>query len=145
MHGKSAHATGFIGQGIARVIVKREVDDDRYSLARRVGELCLARLPGRQQAIINLTKVPRVVEGTVHGPIVAHSNLRIAAADIHGMSSPEDRLMKAVYGKTEVMYDRRQKKPRRSGWRGGRRESDWAEAFGTERQKRPAKPSKMVM
>jgi hypothetical protein len=61
------------------------------------------------------------------------------------MSSPEDRLMKAVWGKTEVMYDRRQKKPRRSGWRGGRRESDWLEAFETRRQKRPAKPAKMIM
>jgi hypothetical protein len=61
------------------------------------------------------------------------------------MSSPEERLMKAVWGKTEVMYDRREKKPRRSGWRGGRRQSDWPESFGTRRQKRPAKPAKMVM
>jgi hypothetical protein len=61
------------------------------------------------------------------------------------MSSPEDRLMKAVWGKTEVMYDRRQKKPRRTGWRGGRRESDWAEALGTGRQKRQAKPAKLIM
>jgi len=73
------------------------------------------------------------------------SNLRIAAADIHGMSSPEDRLMKAVWGKTEIMYDRRQKKPRRTGWRGGRRESDWAEALGTARQKRQTKPAKLIM
>jgi len=73
------------------------------------------------------------------------SNLRIAAADIHGMSSPEERLMKAVWGKTEVMYDRRQKKPRRAGWRGGRREADWAEALATARQKRQAKPAKLVM
>jgi hypothetical protein len=61
------------------------------------------------------------------------------------MSSPEQRLLKAVWGKTEVMYDRRQKKPRRSGWRGGRRESDWPDAFETGRQKRASKPSKMVM
>lgn len=73
------------------------------------------------------------------------SNLRVAAADIHGMSSPEDRLMKAVWGKTEVLYDRRQKKPRRTGWRGGRRESDWDEALGTGRQKRQAKPAKLIM
>jgi hypothetical protein len=61
-------------------------------------------------------------------------------------SSPEQRLMKAVWGKTEVMYDRRQQKPRRTGWRGGRRESDWPDdAIGTRRQKRPAKPAKMIM
>jgi hypothetical protein len=72
------------------------------------------------------------------------SNLRIAAADIHGMSSPEQRLMKAVWGKTEVMYDRRQKKPRRTGWRGGRRASDWPE-MASGRQKRQAKPAKSIM
>ena len=59
------------------------------------------------------------------------------------MSSPEERLMKAVWGKTEILYDRRQKKPRRSGWRGGRRESDWPDA--TRTQKRQAKPTKMIM
>jgi len=74
-----------------------------------------------------------------------HSNVAILSADTHDMSSPEDRLLKAVWGKTEVMYDRRQKKPRRIGWRGGRRESDWAEAFGSQRQKRPAKPAKLIM
>jgi hypothetical protein len=73
------------------------------------------------------------------------SNVAILSADTHGMSSPEERLMKAVWGKTEVMYDRRQKKPRRIGWRGGRRESDWAESLGSRRQKRPAKPGKMIM
>jgi len=73
------------------------------------------------------------------------SKLRIVAADIHGMSSPEERLMRAVWGKTEVMYDRRQKKPRRTGWRGGRRASDWPEALGTGRQKRQAKPAKLIM
>jgi hypothetical protein len=73
------------------------------------------------------------------------SNLLIAAADIHGMSSPEERLMKAVWGKPEVMYDRRQQKPRRSGWRGGRRATDWPEAFGTRRRERRSKPSKLVM
>jgi hypothetical protein len=81
---------------------------------------------------------------TAHCP-ATDSKLGIAAADIHGMSSPEDRLMKAVWGKTEVMYDRRQKKPRRTGWRGGRRASDWPEAFGTGRQKRQAKPAKLLM
>jgi len=75
----------------------------------------------------------------------AASNLCIAAADIHGMSSPEERLMKAVWGKTEVMYDRRQKKPRRTGWRGGRRASDWPEALGNGRPKRQAKPAKLIM
>jgi hypothetical protein len=61
------------------------------------------------------------------------------------MSSPEERLMKAVWGKTEVMYDRRKKNSRRTGWRGGRRVSDWPEAFGTKRQKRQAKPAKLMM
>ena len=73
------------------------------------------------------------------------SNVAILSADTHGMSSPEERLMKAVWGKTDVMYDRRQKKPRRTGWRGGRRESDWPDACGARRQKRPAKPAKMIM
>jgi len=73
------------------------------------------------------------------------SKLRIVAADIHGMSSPEERLMRAVWGKTEVMYDRRQNKPRRTGWRGGRRASDWPEALGTGRKKRQAKPAKLIM
>ena len=86
-------------------------------------------------------------EGIIHKRVAsqAASNLWIAAADIHGMSSPEQRLMKAVWGKTEVMYDRRQKKPRRTGWRGGRRASDWPEAFGTGRQKRRPKPAKLIM
>jgi len=61
------------------------------------------------------------------------------------MSSPEERLMKAVWGKTEVMYDRRQKKPRRGGWRGGRRATDWPEAFGTRRQHRQPKTAKQIM
>ena len=74
-----------------------------------------------------------------------HPNVAILSADTHGMSSPEERLMKAVWGKTEVMYDRRQKKPRRTGWRGGRRASDWPEAFGTGRQKRHPKPAKFIM
>jgi hypothetical protein len=78
-------------------------------------------------------------------PVTPHSNVAILSADIHGMSSPEERLMKAVWRKTEVMYDRRQKKPRRSSWRGGRRESDWPDAFGTRQQKQPAKPVKMLM
>jgi hypothetical protein len=72
-------------------------------------------------------------------------NVAIPAADIHGMSSPEERLMKAVLGKPEIMYDRRQKKPRRSGWRGGRRESDWPESLGTKRQQRLAKAAKQLM
>jgi hypothetical protein len=45
------------------------------------------------------------------------------------MATPEDRLMKAIYGKTEVMYDRRQSAPRRTSWRGGRRASDWPDEF----------------
>jgi hypothetical protein len=78
---------------------------------------------------------------SVHG-----SNVAIPAADIHGMSSPEERLMKAVWGKPEIMYDRRQKKPRRSGWRGGRRESDWPDSFVSKRQQqRLAKAAKRLM
>jgi hypothetical protein len=61
------------------------------------------------------------------------------------MSSPEERLMNALWGKTEVLYDRRQTKPRRSGWRGGRRATDWPEAFGIRRQQRQAKTAKLVM
>jgi hypothetical protein len=99
-----------------------------------------ARLPQK----IAMKMVNASESFTVYFPGPA-SNLWIAAADIHGMSSPEERLMKAVWGKTEVMYDRRQKKPRRTGWRGGRRASDWPEAFGTGRQKRQAKPVKLIM
>jgi hypothetical protein len=78
--------------------------------------------------------------------VEAGSNVAISAADIHGMSSPEERLMKAVWGKAEVMYDRRQKKPRRSGWRGGRRESDWPESLGSKRQQRLGKAqAKLLM
>ena len=86
-------------------------------------------------------------ERIIHGSISVQpgSKLGILAADIHCMSSPEERLMRAVWGKTEVMYDRRQKKPRRTGWRGGRRASDWPEAPGTGRQKRQAKPAKLIM
>jgi hypothetical protein len=69
----------------------------------------------------------------------------IPAADIHGMSSPEERLMKAVWGKPETIYDRRQKKPRRTSWRGGRRESDWPDALATRHQQRRAKPAKLIM
>jgi hypothetical protein len=72
-------------------------------------------------------------------------NLLIAATDIHGMASPEERLMKAVWGKSEVMYDRRRKQPRRSGWRGGRRATDWPEELGTRRRERRSKSSKLVM
>jgi hypothetical protein len=45
------------------------------------------------------------------------------------MTTPEDRLLKAIWGKTEVMYDRRQAAPRRTSWRGGRRASDWPSEF----------------
>jgi hypothetical protein len=45
------------------------------------------------------------------------------------MSSPEDRLLKALWGKPEVMYDRRQTPTRRKSWRGGRRATDWPETF----------------
>jgi hypothetical protein len=62
------------------------------------------------------------------------------------MSSPEERLMKAVWGKPEVMYDRRQTKCRRSGWRGGRRATDWPDMSATRRQqRRHAKAAKLVM
>jgi hypothetical protein len=49
--------------------------------------------------------------------------------DIHGMATPEDRLMKAIWGKPELMYDRRQSEPRRTSWRGGRRATDWPPEF----------------
>jgi len=45
------------------------------------------------------------------------------------MSTPEQRLMKAIWGKPELMYDRRQGPPRRTSWRGGRRASDWPSDF----------------
>jgi hypothetical protein len=44
-------------------------------------------------------------------------------------SSPEDRLMKALWGKPEVMWDRRKPESRRAAWRGGRRASDWPDTF----------------
>jgi hypothetical protein len=50
------------------------------------------------------------------------------------MSSPENRLLKAIWGKTEVMYDRRQSADRRMSWRGGRRESDWPAEFARARR-----------
>lgn len=37
--------------------------------------------------------------------------------------------MKAIWGKPELMYDRRQKESRRSSWRGGRRATDWPNEF----------------
>jgi hypothetical protein len=37
--------------------------------------------------------------------------------------------MKAIWGKPELMYDRRQGPPRRTSWRGGRRASDWPSEF----------------
>jgi hypothetical protein len=45
------------------------------------------------------------------------------------MPTPEDRLLKAIWGKPEVMYDRRQSAPRRTSWRGGRRATDWPSEF----------------
>ena len=53
------------------------------------------------------------------------------------MSSPEKRLLKAIWGDPEVMYDRRQSADRRTSWRGGRRESDWPDEFA--QAKRAAK------
>lgn len=47
---------------------------------------------------------------------------------MHGMTTPEDRLMKAIWGKPELMYDRR-KAERRTSWRGGRRATDWPQEF----------------
>jgi len=47
------------------------------------------------------------------------------------MSSPEDRIARAIWGKAEVMYDRRQTASRRSSWRGGRRATDWPEEFAS--------------
>jgi hypothetical protein len=54
--------------------------------------------------------------------------------------------MKAVWGKAEIMYDRRQQKNRRSSWRGGRRASDWPDSFLTkDKPQRHAKPAKLIM
>ena len=50
-------------------------------------------------------------------------------------SSPEDRLAKALWGKPELMYDRRQQKSRRTSWRGGRRATDWPDAFAIAQKK----------
>jgi len=62
------------------------------------------------------------------------SNPPNPSADTYGMSSPENRLLKAISGKTELMYDRRQSAARRTSWRGGRRESDWPEDFARARR-----------
>src|SRR3954471_24746798 len=52
------------------------------------------------------------------------SNPPIPRADTHGMPTPEERLMKAIWGKPELMYDRRQAPSPRAAWRGGRSTSD---------------------
>jgi len=54
-------------------------------------------------------------------------------------TSPEDRLAKALWGKPELMYDRRQDKSRRTSWRGGRRATDWPDAFSPSRKKQRGK------
>jgi len=56
-------------------------------------------------------------------------------------SSPEDRLAKALWGKPELMYDRREQKSRRTSWRGGRRATDWPDTFSTSRKKQGGKKS----
>jgi hypothetical protein len=57
------------------------------------------------------------------------SNPPIPPADTHGMPTSEERLMKAIWGKPQLIYDRRQAPPRRTSWRGGRRASDWPTEF----------------
>jgi len=63
------------------------------------------------------------------------------------MSSADDLLMKAVWGKPEVMYDRRQPSGRRSSWRGGRREAAWAAipARADKSTRRRRSPGKLLM
>jgi len=62
------------------------------------------------------------------------------------MPSPEERLLKAIWGKPEVMYDRRQSPPRRTSWRGGRRASDWPSEFAkTEKAAKRHTASKLLM
>ncbi len=51
------------------------------------------------------------------------------------MSSSEDRLMKAIWGQPELMYDRRQLPPRRSSRLGGRRAADWPKAFARQEKR----------
>jgi hypothetical protein len=51
------------------------------------------------------------------------------------MSSAEDRLMKAVWGEPELMYDRRQSLSRRSSRLGGRRAADWPKAFAKQEKR----------
>lgn len=58
------------------------------------------------------------------------------------MSTPEERLMKAIWGKPELLYDRRQTPPRRASWRGGRRASDWPTEFA--RGEKAAKRSRQA-
>ena len=62
-------------------------------------------------------------------------------------SSPEDRLAKALWGKPELMYDRRKEASRRTSWRGGRRAADWPDAFSNSQQlqHRRKKQGKFVM
>ena len=62
-------------------------------------------------------------------------------------SSPEDRIAKALWGKPELMYDRRQERSRRTSWRGGRRATDWPDAFSTHqsRHDRSKKGPKRLM
>jgi hypothetical protein len=51
------------------------------------------------------------------------------------MSSAEDRLMKAIWGQPELMYDRRQSPSRRSSRLGGRRAADWPKAFAKQEKR----------
>src|SRR5262245_27742888 len=66
VHPQAAHTPGFIGQRVTRIVVQREIDDDLHALSSRVRELCLVRLAGGQETLINLTKVPRVAEKGGH-------------------------------------------------------------------------------
>ena len=60
LHAQVAHASGFILQRIARIVVQRQVDHDLHALTGGIGKLRFRRLTGRQQRVIDLAEVPRV-------------------------------------------------------------------------------------
>ena len=57
-------------------------------------------------------------------------------------SSPEARIAKALWGKPEVMYDRRQTPSRRGSWRGGRRAADWPNEFSGDQKPQAGRKKK---
>ena len=66
--------------------MKREVDHDLHPLSCRVGELCLVWLARGQQALIDLTEVPRFAEKGSHSIKVF-----ARASELLAMSSKEYR------------------------------------------------------